>query len=296
MCVNSRTCDLSNLGRYNLENIKNLGVDLIETSPNPLIRKKLNKICLLEVGDISWPEHIGIFSIPVSIAVKFQISTILWGENSQNEYGGPLNSLNNNLLDRSWLEEFGGLLGLRVSDIIDLYEFKENDLSLYKYPKKDEIEKLKLNGYFMGYFFEWDGYRNAQIAKDNGFKFYEKKVEGTSVSYENLDNLQTGIHDYFKYLKYGFGRTTDIMNNLFRRNIVSKQQALNNIAKYDGNFPHTYLGKPIDDILRKIDVSYDEFVECCDRFTNKKIFKIDNNGKPLRDKKMNLIKNVNAFS
>ena len=30
---------------------------MIEVSPNPKIRKKLNKIGLLEVGDISWPEH-----------------------------------------------------------------------------------------------------------------------------------------------------------------------------------------------------------------------------------------------
>ena len=31
--------------------------------------------------------------------------------------------------------------------------------------------------------------------------------------YKDLDNYQTGIHDYFKYLKYGFGRATDILNS-----------------------------------------------------------------------------------
>ena len=29
------------------------------------------------------------FSIPVQVAVNYNIPLIVWGENSQNEYGGP---------------------------------------------------------------------------------------------------------------------------------------------------------------------------------------------------------------
>ena len=64
LCVTSVTCHLSDLGRRNINNIKNLGVDYVEMSPNPLIRRKLNRIGLTQVGDISWPEHVGIFTIP----------------------------------------------------------------------------------------------------------------------------------------------------------------------------------------------------------------------------------------
>ena len=78
LCVNSRTCDFSDIGKKNLENIKKLGVDMLEFSPDPNVRKKLNKIGLLEVGDISWPEHVGIFTIPIRFAAKLNISTIFW--------------------------------------------------------------------------------------------------------------------------------------------------------------------------------------------------------------------------
>ena len=57
----------------------------------------------------------------------YKIPLIIWGESPQNEYGGPLNKLNNNILDRSWLEEFGGLLGLRVSDLHSSYGISETD-------------------------------------------------------------------------------------------------------------------------------------------------------------------------
>jgi N-acetyl sugar amidotransferase len=120
LCVTATTCDLSEVGRKNIENIKSLGVDLVEFSPNPVVRKKLNRIGLTKVGDIAWPEHVGIFTIPVRVAVQFGVPLIIWGENSQNEYGGPDGARDSKTLDRRWLEEFGGLLGLRVSDLSDM--------------------------------------------------------------------------------------------------------------------------------------------------------------------------------
>src|SRR4029079_14857111 len=109
------------IGRKNIENIKRLGVDYVEFSPNPVVRGKLNRIGLTEVGDISWPEHVGIFTIPVRAAVQFEVPLIVWGENSQDEYGGPAAASEKNVLTRRWLEEFVGLLGLRVEDLSDVY-------------------------------------------------------------------------------------------------------------------------------------------------------------------------------
>ena len=117
LCVTSTTCDLSPIGRANLANLQRM-CDHIEYTTNRTVRSKLNRIGLETVGDISWPEHVSIFTIPVRAAVAYKIPLILWGENSQNEYGGPAAAQENQTLDRAWLEEFGGLLGLRVSDIV----------------------------------------------------------------------------------------------------------------------------------------------------------------------------------
>ena len=79
LCVTSTTCDLTEIGRKNIENIKQLGVDYIEMSPNPIVRAKLNRIGLKQVGDISWPEHVCIFTIPVRAAVQYNVPLIIWG-------------------------------------------------------------------------------------------------------------------------------------------------------------------------------------------------------------------------
>jgi N-acetyl sugar amidotransferase len=290
LCVTATTCDLTEIGRKNIENIKNLGVDYMEFSPNPVVRHKLNRIGLTQVGDISWPEHVGIFTIPVRAAVQFGVPLIVWGENSQNEYGGPAAAAKDQVLTRRWLEEFGGLLGLRVSDLVGLEGITAKDLIPYTYPSDEDLKRVGATGLFLGYYLPWDGYANALLAQAHGFTTYHTTVEGSIVNYENLDNHQTGIHDYFKFLKFGFARATDIACLHIRRGRITREDGLELVKQHDGKFPHSYLGKSLEAILSPLDLSVDEFVRICDRFTNKKLFVRDAGGNLVRDKQGNLTK------
>ncbi|MCX6780469.1 MAG: N-acetyl sugar amidotransferase [Candidatus Magasanikbacteria bacterium] len=290
LCVTGSTDKLSDIGRYNIENIKKLGVDYIEVTMNPVIRRKINRLALIQVGDISWPEHIAIFTTPIRIAAQMNIPLIIWGENSQNEYGGPAAAAGNNVLNRQWLEEFGGLLGLRVTDLVGQVGIKKKDMILYTYPTDEELKKVGVTGLFLGHYLPWDGYQNALIAQAHGFKTYDKTVEGSLVNYENIDNYQTGIHDYFKFLKFAFGRATDLACLHVRRGRLMREDAINLVKMHDGKFPASYLGCPLGEILEDIDMTMEEFVKICDRFTNKKLFVCDSEGNLLKDKDGNLTK------
>ena len=290
LCVTSTPCDPSEIGRKNVENIKQLGCDYMEFSPNPRVRAKLNKIGLDQVGDISWPEHVGIFTIPVRAAVQFGVPLIVWGENSQNEYGGPASASQNNVLNRRWLEEFGGLLGLRVSDITENFGIREADLIPYTYPSDEQLASVGVTGLFLGHYFPWDGLTNYFLAQAHGFTSYGRVVEGSVVDYENLDNHQTGIHDYFKFLKYGFGRATDLVSISLRRERITRAQGLELIKLHDGRYPWTCLGKPLAEILNRIDLTIEEFDVICERFTNKDLFLKNDAGELIRDSTNSLIK------
>lgn len=290
LCVTATTCDLSEIGRRNIENIKRLGVDHVEMSPNPRVRAKLNRIGLEQVGDISWPEHVGIFTIPVRAAVQFNVPLIIWGENSQNEYGGPAAASKNNTLNRRWLEEFGGLLGMRVSDLVGMDGITQRDLIPYTYPSDEELTRVGVTGLFLGYYLPWDGLSNFLIAQANGFSSHPNAVEGSMVCYENLDNHQTGIHDYFKFLKFGFGRATDLACLHVRRGRITRADALDIVRRMDGVFPSTYLNKPLDDILAPLGLSRPQFEAICDQFTNRRIFMRDQSGKLAKDRHGNLTK------
>lgn len=290
LCVTATTDKLSDIGRYNIENLKKLGVDYIEVSVNPVVRKKINHLALTQTGDISWPEHVAIFTFPIQIAVKFNVPLIIWGENSQNEYGGPAAAAENNVLTQRWLEEFGGMLGLRVSDLLGQESIEKKDLILYTYPSNKDLARVRVTGLFLGHYVPWDGYHNALVAQAYGFRTYRKTVEGSLVNYENLDNYQTGIHDYFKFLKYGFGRATDLACLHIRRGRLTRKEALKLTMIHDGKFPWVYLDCPIEEVLKDINIILDDFIRICDRFTNKKLFLCDKRGDLIKDNEGNLTK------
>ena len=290
LCVTVTTDHLTEIGRYNIENIKRLGVDYLEVSTNPVVRRRINRLALEEVGDISWPEHVTIFTVPIRIAVQLGIRLIVWGENPQNEYGGPAAASTDRTLTRRWLEEFGGMLGLRVSDLIGQAGIRPQDLIQYTYPSDEDLERAGVTGVFLGHFMPWDGWQNALIAEAHGFHTYGKTVEGSLVNYENLDNAQTGIHDYFKWLKFGFGRATDLACMQIRRGRLTREDAIELVRLHDGAFPHTYLEVSLEDVLQPIELSVHEFERICDSFTNRKLFKKDADGSLLRDRRGSLIR------
>ena len=140
-----------------------------------------------------------------------------------------------------------------------------------------------MTGLFLGYFFPWDGLSNAILAQANGFKSLGHAVEGSMVDYENLDNHQTGIHDYFKYLKYGFGRTSDIASLHIRRGRLSREQGVSIVKKRDGAYPSTCLDLPLIEILTPLGLTINDFDLICDQFTNRAIFKSNVDGTILRN-------------
>jgi N-acetyl sugar amidotransferase len=290
LIVTATTCHSSDIGKKNIENLKNIGFDTIEYSSNPVVRKKLNRLCLEEIGDISWPEHVCIFTLPIKIACKFKIPLIIYGENSQMEYGGPTDSLQNSNLDKKWMEEFGGLIGLRVSDLTQHYGFKNSEVEFLKYPEKEELKQNNIQSIFLGYYENWDELRNFEVAKKNNFISYVSKVENSYFEFAKIDNYQHGIHDYFKYLKFGFGRATDQLSLLIRKKIISREEGVNLVKKCEGFFPNSYLGKPLDEILENIEMTKEKFIQICDKFTNKKIFKCDQSGHLVKDDSGNLIR------
>lgn len=270
LAVNVRTDDLTQIGRDNLDNIANLGVDLIEVHVNEKVRRAIAKYGLETVGDISWAEHITIFTVPFKEAWSRGIDHIFWGENSQNEYGGPEKDQGTKELTTQWVHEFGGLNGLRRQDLIDAGVVPANGLMQFSvFPQATGIRSL-----FMGYYFPWSGLRNAELAREHGFKWYTLTVEGNGTQYENLDNYQTGLHDYFKYLKFGYGRATDIANNNIRRGLSDRELGREFILAWDGKYGDElcYLGRRAEDIVSKLGVSKGQLWSTIEKFTNKELF------------------------
>jgi len=285
LCVTAPTDQLTALGRTNIENLKSLGCDYVEISVNRGVRRKINRHAFFAVGDIQWPEHLLIYTIPVRAAVQFQIPVILWGECPQREYGaGRPEDAYLKFFDRRVLEEYGSLNGLRVSDLLAIEGVTDRDLYFYEYPSVEDVDLLGLKGIYLDNYFPWNGISNAVISQSLGFRVSEKNILGTISNYENLDNYVHGIHDYLKYLKFGFSRATDVACNLIRRNLLSREDASVLVERHDGRYPASYLDRPLAKILSYFDISMQEFDNVCDDYTNYDLFLQDQAGQLIRRK------------
>ena len=54
LCVTATTDKLSPIGRRNIENLKHLGVDCVEVTVNPLVRRRINRLALEQIERIIW--------------------------------------------------------------------------------------------------------------------------------------------------------------------------------------------------------------------------------------------------
>jgi len=279
LCICFEPSIPTEVGRRNLESLNNLGVDLIHIKRNPVVYKKLAKESFVRTGDNEWQNHLGIFTIVPKLAVNFNIPLIIWGESPQIEYGGPASSKDRNVLDRKWLEEFGGLLGNRISDMIGVDGLTKKDLALYQYPDDEDIKRVGVTGLFLGYYFKWNLREVLKKSKAHGFQVADRPVETTYENFENLDCYSNHLHDYLKYVKFGFGRATDNACLDVRLGYIDRNQAVRLVNKYDGRLP----AKAIEKYLAFTGFTKHEFNKVVDSYTNKRIFKRDDKGLFVRD-------------
>ena len=262
LVVTARTCQLTDIGRANIDNLAR-HCETIEYVPNMKQRAKLNRLGLEMVGDISHPEHMAIFTVPFRAALQTGRSLIMFGENPQAQYGGPLGTEEAREMTLRWRSEFGGLLGLRPSDL----ESMVGDMSYYVPPSAGQLAKASVEAHFLGHYLPWDSHRNAEVATVHGFRCERPTLANWWV-HENLDNAQTGLHDFFMFLKYGFGRGCQQISVDVRAGRINRPEALRWVEICDGMFPECYAGVPVSEVLDRIGMTRDQMAEIAVRFTN----------------------------
>ena len=224
--------DSTETSRHNLEVLRSIGVDHIHFTMNPRIVKKLVKKGFEIVGDPYWVNHVGIFTLPTIVAVKYNVSLIVWGENPQLEYGGPASSRDNRCLDKRWRQEFGGMRGFREEDMVD-DEISLSDLKCLIWPSDEEIKRVGVTGLFYGYFFKWNAREHIKIGEKYGWKHLPKPQEGSYVDYENIDMRFIDIREHLKWIKYGYGRASDQVNIDIRNGVLSRKEGIKAVVNTD---------------------------------------------------------------
>ncbi|RYE46750.1 MAG: N-acetyl sugar amidotransferase, partial [Sphingobacteriales bacterium] len=76
------------------------------------------------------------------------------------------------------------------------------------------------------------------------------------------------LYFYLMYLKFGFGRATNVVATEIRRGAMTRKQAVNLVKKFDNAYPEPYIQK----YLEYYSMTQEEFDAVLDKWANKDLF------------------------
>ena len=224
---------------------------------------------------MNWHNHAGIATIPMKMACDFNIPLVFWGEHGWTDLGG-MHSMNDFVEYTSRYRKDQLLRGFDWYDMLgdDNEILSEKELEWCKYPSDERINKLGLRGIFIGNYDPWDANKHTALVKEKyGWKENPEHFERTYRKFSNLDDkYENGVHDYLKFVKFGYGRGTDHASKDIRSGYMTREEGINMVKKYDHVF-----SKDAMEWLNYVNMKEEDFHKIADSFRSPKVWKKINN-------------------
>lgn len=262
------------VGQHNREAMLQAGFDHLMIRPNQKAARHLAQRFFRERGNPKVAWDAGINSTPMQVAVRFGIPLIFYAEHGESEYGGRLLSE-----EHKKIRDLAEVLEHQVGDdpnnwVDDVVE--ERDLATLVYPDPADVQRIGVKAMYFAYFFRWDVFENYRLIKDKiDFRTAPAgRTDGTFTNYDSLDDKIDNLYYYMQYIKFGFGRATRDASRMIQLGHMSRDEGLENVRKYDGEFCRTDFGEVLD-FLALDRSSFDEII---DKHRNPEIWEMTGNG------------------
>lgn len=272
-------------GMKNLINMREVfGVDHIFFTPSIKVLQAMNRLGMLMMGDMNWHAHSGIFTYPIRVAVQTNVPLMIWGEHGFMDLGG-MHSYNDFVEFTYRFRHEHGLRGYEWYDFVEqASNYNENlakqDLISFMYPTDEEIERVGVRGIYISNYFKWEANEHGTLMQElYGFKESEEPFERTYRRMSNLDDMhENGIHDYMKFVKFGYGRATDHACKDIRAGKITREQGI----KYVKEMDHVK-SKDLWRWLEYVGWTEEQFDKVADTFRDPRVWWIDESGKWKKD-------------
>ena len=264
LLVNCEPEGITDIGRKNIENLKNQGFDVITIRPNPKIMKKLIKYDFYKNLNPVQATEFPLYCSTYVIAEKFQIPLIIQGENPGLTLGTSLTGVgkNSNSLNANKLQT----LSKGIDEYLQIDGVTKKDLFFFKY-NREILEENNVKGIWLQYFLkEWSFRGNAEFSKKYGFVYRDENFDpnsiGTFMPFARLDSDMVSVNQMFKQIKFGFGQCMDDACYDLREGRITRDEAIELVKKYDGKCDQKY----IEQFCEYIEISIDEFWKNVEKF------------------------------
>ena len=262
----------SDIGRRNKVNLINHGFDAVQIDLDRQIYRKLCAKGFVEEGQPQLAFVDGITTAVVRTAIAYKIPLIMYGEEGESEYGGRMDLAEKAKVDRDWTVQTY-FSGHDTSEYIG-NDFTKSDLKWWHFPTQQELDEAGLYLTHWSYFENWDHVLHRRTALEIGFERAvkpERIEEGvtnvaTFTDYTSLDDpLMRTLHTHLMFLKFGFGRGTQEATNDIRAGLMTREQGIEMVRKYDSYDCSHFRGR----VMELFDMTEEEYWKVIDKWANK---------------------------
>lgn len=210
--------------------------DVTEMVVAPQKVKKITLETLRLRGSMYWHVLAGETVFPVQVAVRFKIPLIIWGHHQGLDQVGMFSHADEVEMTRKYRKEHD-LMGLEAENLLEQSSLTENDVLPYVYPHDREIEKTGVRGIYLGNYHRWDTKaQHEQMIQKFGYETAD--LQRTFDRYNDVHCLHyAGLHDYIKFLKYGYGKVTDHASREIRLKRLTREEGIELVKKYQNIKP-----------------------------------------------------------
>jgi imidazoleglycerol phosphate synthase cyclase subunit len=259
-------------GWRNVHRMKDVfGVDHVFYSPGVDLLKKLNRLAFVIMGDMNWHAHVGITTLPVRVAAQFRVPLLVWGEHGYLDLSGQF-SMDDfpEMSYRDRLEHFAR--GYEWNFFVGLDGITSQDMIPYKYPSDRELFDLDVRGIYLGNYIYWEANEHGRMVLEKyGFEVPDEPFERTYRRMSNLDDMhENGVHDYLKYVKFGYGRCTDHVCKDVRAGLMARADGIELVRRMDHVKP-----RDLRRWLEYVGMSEAEFDRIADTFRDPRVWRRD---------------------
>ena len=273
LLVNYQPDNITEIGIKNIENLKQLGFDVLSIRPNPKVMQKLVKYDFFNHLNPVKATEFSLYSSAYIVAEKFNIPLVIQGENPGLTVGTSLTGVGK---DSDALKAYQlQTLSEGWKEYLQVDKISEKDLFLFHY----NIEKLisqNAKGIWLQYFLkDWSYRGNAEFSAKYGFKERKKfKPEdiGTYIGFGALDSDLVHVNQMLKFIKFGFGFCMDHVCYDVRDKNLDRKEAVELVLKYDGKCSKKY----IEDFCDYAKISEKEFSDTIEKFRGNVWYEKDN--------------------
>lgn len=255
-----------------------IGLDLMTMTVSPDRVKKITRESIRRMGSIYWHCLAGQTAFPVQIAVKFKIPLIIWGAHQGVDQVGMFSHTDEVEMTRKYRKEHD-LMGFEADTLLEgSKELKTKDMAQFQYPHDKELEAVGVRGIYLNNYVRWDTKaQHEKMLQKYGYETLPQ--QRTFDSYNDVDCFHySGLHDYIKYLKWGYGKATDHATREIRLRRMTRKQGMELVQNYHEK-------KPADTqlFLDWLGMDEDEFWEHIDNFRDPEIWEHNMGNWTLKD-------------